>query len=80
MFLISSLFIIQFGFIFAGWGVSLPRELCWFIPGVAGEIPHDAWCSPVGLLNVSQTGLEPASGGTGFFLFSQCNMEWRGFV
>jgi hypothetical protein len=28
-------------------GVSLPRGLCWFIPGVAGGIPCDAWCSPV---------------------------------
>jgi hypothetical protein len=27
--------------------VSLPRGLCWFIPWVAGGIPHDAWCSPV---------------------------------
>jgi hypothetical protein len=24
-----------------GEGVSLPRGLCWFIPGVAGGIPHD---------------------------------------
>jgi hypothetical protein len=33
------------GFYFGG--VSLPKWLCWFIPGVARGIPHDAWCSPV---------------------------------
>jgi hypothetical protein len=36
--------------LFCGVGVSLPRGLCWFILGVAGGIPCDAWCSPVGLL------------------------------
>jgi hypothetical protein len=59
------------GFFFVGWGFSLPRELRWFIPGVAVGIPHDAWFSPVGLLDVSQAGLELASGGTGALLFSQ---------
>jgi hypothetical protein len=35
------------------WGEgSLPRGLCWFIPGVPGGILHDAWCSPDGLPNV----------------------------
>jgi hypothetical protein len=34
--------------VFFCWGgVSPPRELCWFIPGVAGGIPRDTWCSPV---------------------------------
>jgi hypothetical protein len=47
---------------------------------VAGRIPCDAWCSPVGLLNVCQAGLELASGGTGVFLFSLCNVVWRSFV
>jgi hypothetical protein len=28
-------------------GVSLPRGLCWFIPGVVGGILHDAWRLPV---------------------------------
>jgi hypothetical protein len=32
-------------------------------------------CSPVGLLDVSQAGLELASGGVGALLFSQCNMH-----
>jgi hypothetical protein len=30
--------------------------------------------------NVSQAGLEPASGGVGALLFSQCNVAWRSFV
>jgi hypothetical protein len=43
----SSLFIVQFCFVlFMVQRVSLPRGLCWFIPGVAGGIPCDAWCSP----------------------------------
>jgi hypothetical protein len=63
----SSLFIVQcfffFGFVFVCQVVvSLPRVLCWFIPGTAGGIPRDTWCSPVGLPNVYQAGLEPASG------------------
>jgi hypothetical protein len=47
---------------------------------VAGEIPHDTWRSPICLWNVSQAGVEPASGGTGALLFSQCNVAWRNFV
>jgi hypothetical protein len=35
-------------------------------------------CSPVGLLDVSQAGLEPASGGPGALLFSQCNVVQAG--
>jgi hypothetical protein len=45
--------------------VSLPRGLCWFISGVGGGILYNTWCSPVGLLNVSQAGLEQVSGGGG---------------
>jgi hypothetical protein len=45
-------------FIYLFWGVlSLSRGLCWFIPGVAVGMPHDAWCSPVWSPNVSQAGL-----------------------
>jgi hypothetical protein len=29
-------------FFFLAGGVSLPRGLCWFIPGVSGGIPHDS--------------------------------------
>jgi hypothetical protein len=47
---------------------------------VAGDIPHDAWCSPIGLLNVSQAGLEPVSGNIRVLLLSQCNVAWRCFV
>jgi hypothetical protein len=32
------------------------------------------------LVCVSQAGLDPVSGSTGFLLFSQCNMAWRSFV
>jgi hypothetical protein len=35
-----------------------------------------AWCSPFGLLNVSQAGLEPASGSTAALLFS--HVTWHG--
>jgi hypothetical protein len=41
----SSLVIVHF--FGGGWEVSLPRRLFWFILGVAGGIPRDAWCSPV---------------------------------
>jgi hypothetical protein len=75
-FLIYSVFF----FFFVGQGVVLPRGLCWFIPVVAGGILHDAWCSSVGLLNVSQVGLEPASGSMGALLFSQYNVAWRSFI
>jgi hypothetical protein len=34
-------------FLFFCRGGSLSRRLCWFIPGVAGGIPRDTWCSPV---------------------------------
>jgi hypothetical protein len=43
-------------FCFCRIGVSVPRGLCWFIPGVDVGILHDDWCSPVGLPNVSQAG------------------------
>jgi hypothetical protein len=32
------------------------------------------------LVCISQAGLEPASGGVGALLFSQCDMVWRSFV
>jgi hypothetical protein len=74
------LFYFSVFFFFAwGMGVSLPWRPCWFILGVAGRIPCDAWCSPVGLLNVSQAGLEPATGGAGALLVSQCNVALRSF-
>jgi hypothetical protein len=69
-----------FWFFWGGQGISLPRGLCWFIPGVGGGISRDNWCSPVSLLNVSQAGLELTSGGTGALLFSQCTVVWGSFV
>jgi hypothetical protein len=71
--------IVQFFFL-AGQGFSLSRGLCWFIPGMTVGIPCDAWCSPVGLPDISQASLELASGGTGALLFMQCNVAWRSFV
>jgi hypothetical protein len=60
----SSLFIVQVLFwFFCGEGVSLPRKLCWYIPGVTEGILHDAWSSPFWYANISQAGLELASGG-----------------
>jgi hypothetical protein len=49
-------------------------------PGVAVGLPHDAWCSLIGLLDVSQAGLELVSGGSGALLVSQCNIMCRSFV
>jgi hypothetical protein len=34
----------------------------------------------LGMLNVSQAGLELVSSGAGAFLFSQCNVAWRSLV
>jgi hypothetical protein len=50
-----------------------------FTPGVAGEILCDACCSPVGLPNVSQAGLELTSCGAGALLFSHYNVVGRSF-
>jgi hypothetical protein len=43
--------------------------------------------TPLGAISVpgllvcsSQAGLQPASGGAGALLFSQCNVAWRSFV
>jgi hypothetical protein len=72
-------FLLFFVFVFCGAAGQSAQELCWFIPGVVVGILHDAWCSPVDLPNVSQPGLEPASGGVVALLFSQCNMAWRSF-
>jgi hypothetical protein len=77
-FFFSSLFIIQFSFFMVG--VYSVQGLCWFIPGVAVGILVLLICSPVGLLDVSQEGLELASCGMGSLLFSQCNAVWRSFV
>jgi hypothetical protein len=73
MFIFSSMFIVQGFFFFLllcrrlvcpGGYADLSQEWLW-------EYPHDAWFSPVGLLDVSQADLEPASGDTGALLFSQ---------
>jgi hypothetical protein len=62
----SSLFIVQFFVVVVVvervWRVSLPKGLCWFIPGVARGIPS---AHLFGMPNVSQAGLELVSGGGG---------------
>jgi hypothetical protein len=79
MFLFSSLFIIQVFFYRAGGSVCLG--------GYAGSSQGWLWkyrmpfiCSTVGLLDVSQAGLEPVSCGVEALLFSQYNVALRSFV
>jgi hypothetical protein len=66
-------------FSFAGGCLSTQQAML-VIPGVAWRVLSDAWCSPVGLLNVSQAGLELASVSMGAFPFSQCKVVWRSCV
>jgi hypothetical protein len=80
MFVFSSLFIFSFVCFVCHAGSHSVQGLCWFILGLAVGIPHDAWCSPVGLPDVSQAGLEPLSGDIGALLFSHCNTAWRSFL
>jgi hypothetical protein len=47
---------------------------------MAVGILGDACCSPVGLPNVSQAGLEPVCGSLVALLSSQCHLAWRSFV
>jgi hypothetical protein len=72
------LFIVQFLFLLGGGCQSAHVSTLFYPSGWWGN-PHDTWCSPVDLPNVSQPGLEPASGGVVALLFSQCNMAWRSF-
>jgi hypothetical protein len=58
-----------------GEGVSLTRGQCWFIPRMAGEIPHDTWLSLFGLPNVSQVDLWLWLAAAGGFWISQCKEE-----
>jgi hypothetical protein len=64
-------------FLCVGLGSVCPGAMLVY-PGVAVGILHTSICSPVGLCLPSR--LELASGGTGFLLFSQCNVVWRSFV
>jgi hypothetical protein len=50
----------------------VPGGLYWFIPGVAGGIPCDAWCSAVGLQNVLQASLEFVQQPTSFLSVMWC--------
>jgi hypothetical protein len=73
----SSLFI-QFFFFCGAGGQSVQGAM--LVYPRCGWGNTDAWCLPVGLPNVSQAGLEPASGSMVALLFSQCNVAWRNFV
>jgi hypothetical protein len=46
--------------LFCGVGGQSAQGAMLVYPGVAGGILHDAWCSSVGLVDVSQAGLELA--------------------
>jgi hypothetical protein len=66
---------------FAGWGgLVCPGGYAGLTQGWLWEYHVMLICSPVGLLDISQAGLEPVSGGAGALLFSQSNVAWRGFV
>jgi hypothetical protein len=72
-------------FFFCRRGVSLPRRLCWFIPGWLGEYYMMLGTHLFGLPNVSQTGLEPVASvalvaAVGVLLLSQCNVAWRSLL
>jgi hypothetical protein len=69
---LSFQFLVYSAFFFAVQGSVCPGDHAGLSQGlIPGGISHDTWCSPVGLWNVSQAGLEPASDSTGALLFSQ---------
>jgi hypothetical protein len=73
VFLFSSLFIIHF---FVGWGGSVcPGGYAGLSQGWLWEYHLMLICSPVVLLDVSQAGLEPVSGGMGACFLS---VTWHG--
>jgi hypothetical protein len=61
---------------FVGQGVSLSRGLCWFSQEWLWEYHVMLICSPVGLLDVSQAGLDLASGSVGAICF--LSVTWPG--
>jgi hypothetical protein len=71
-------FVLQFLFCF--WVSVHPEGYAGLSQGWLWEYCMPLICSPVGLLDVSQAGLELVSGGAGALLFSQCNVAWRSFV
>jgi hypothetical protein len=77
----SSLFIVQFCFFFCWVGGSVcPGGYVGLSQGWLGKYCMMLGAHLFGLPNVSQAGLEPASGSTGALLFSQCNIAWRSFA
>jgi hypothetical protein len=61
-------------FFFAGRGGQSVQGLCWFIPGWVWEYHMLLICPPVGLLDVSQAGSEPAVQEPSCFL----SVTWHG--
>jgi hypothetical protein len=67
-------------FVWVGWGSDCPGVYAGLSQGWLWEYHVILICSPIGLPDVSQVGLELMSGGAGSLLFSQCNMAWSIFV
>jgi hypothetical protein len=75
-------FLVYFQFCFVlfvgrGKGVHLSRWLCWFIPGVAMGIPHNAYFLTFWSAGCFPSRFGSASGEVGALLFSQYNGVWR---
>jgi hypothetical protein len=68
-------FVVYYSGVFLQGGFSLPRGLCWFIPGVAGGILHDTWHS----LLLSAKFL-PSRFGAGIWQWQEpsCSVTWCG--
>jgi hypothetical protein len=69
---------VLFCFVLWGRGQSVQGAMLFYPRGSCGNTT----CLLFGhlLVCISQAGLEPASGGAGAFLVSQCNVAWRSFV
>jgi hypothetical protein len=65
-------------FFCVGWGSVCPGSYAGLSQRWLLEYHVPLICSPVGLCLPSRFGAD--SGGTGAFLFSQCNVSWRSFV
>jgi hypothetical protein len=64
-----------------GGGVSLYGGYAGLSQGSLGEYHVMLGAHLFGMLDTSQAGLEPVSGGAGgSLLFSRCNVAWRSFV
>jgi hypothetical protein len=73
-------FFLFFGIFLQGRGSVCPEGYAGLSQGWLWECCIMLICSPVGLPDVSQPGLVPASGSMGALLFSQCNVAWRSSI